>query len=124
MRACTDKPDTGGVNAPASVSVVFAQLGVIASLQKVSLTPSTFTSVGSKICSDTCAKLLSPVIEPTAIASVLSRTGCSVGSRYVEELKISPLTVKNHVRKILRKLNVHNRAAAVSRAIGERLITP
>jgi hypothetical protein len=37
-------------------------------------------------------------------------------------LDISPLTVKNHMQKILRKLNVQNRAQAVARAIARRLI--
>lgn len=39
-----------------------------------------------------------------------------------QQLNISPLTVKNHVQKILRKLNVQNRAQAVARAIGNRII--
>jgi len=37
-------------------------------------------------------------------------------------LEISPLTVKNHVQKILRKLNATNRAQAVSKALSLRLI--
>lgn len=37
-------------------------------------------------------------------------------------LKISPLTVKNHMQKILRKLKVSNRAQAVSKATAMRLI--
>lgn len=37
-------------------------------------------------------------------------------------LCISPLTVKNHVQKILRKLDVKNRAQAVSKATAMRLI--
>ena len=37
-------------------------------------------------------------------------------------LRISPLTVKNHVQNILRKLDVQNRAQAVSKAINLRLI--
>ncbi len=37
-------------------------------------------------------------------------------------LEISPLTVKNHVQRILRKLNVRNRAQAVSKATAMRLI--
>jgi transcriptional regulator EpsA len=36
-------------------------------------------------------------------------------------LDISPLTVKNHVQKIFRKLNVHNRAQAVSKAMALKL---
>jgi transcriptional regulator EpsA len=36
-------------------------------------------------------------------------------------LNISPLTVKNHVQKIFRKFNVHNRAQAVSRAMSLNL---
>lgn len=39
-------------------------------------------------------------------------------------LSISPLTVKNHVQKILRKLNVVNRAQAVGKALDLRLIDP
>lgn len=39
-------------------------------------------------------------------------------------LGISPLTVKNHVQKILRKLNVVNRAQAVGKALDARIITP
>lgn len=39
-----------------------------------------------------------------------------------ELLLISPLTVKNHVQKIFRKLNVRNRAQAVSKATAMRLI--
>lgn len=39
-------------------------------------------------------------------------------------LGISPLTVKNHVQKILRKLNVVNRAQAVGKALELRVITP
>lgn len=37
-------------------------------------------------------------------------------------LGISPLTVKNHVQKILRKLNVRNRTQAVGRALALRLL--
>jgi len=39
-------------------------------------------------------------------------------------LSISSLTVKNHVQKILRKLNVVNRAQAVGRALDARIIRP
>jgi transcriptional regulator EpsA len=38
-------------------------------------------------------------------------------------LDISPLTVKNHMQKILRKLNVSNRAQAVAWAIAARILT-
>ena len=37
-------------------------------------------------------------------------------------LSISPLTVKNHVQKILRKLNVVNRAQAVGKALDLRIL--
>lgn len=37
-------------------------------------------------------------------------------------LEISPLTVKNHVQKILRKLNVRNRAQAVGRGLALRIL--
>jgi len=39
-------------------------------------------------------------------------------------LEISPLTVKNHVQKILRRLNVVNRAQAVAKALEARLLGP
>ena len=38
-------------------------------------------------------------------------------------LKISPLTVKNHVQKILRKLNVVNRTQAIGKAIELRILS-
>jgi DNA-binding CsgD family transcriptional regulator len=37
-------------------------------------------------------------------------------------LEISPLTVKNHVQKILRKLNVQNRTQAVGKAMELRVL--
>jgi transcriptional regulator EpsA len=39
-------------------------------------------------------------------------------------LGISPLTVKNHVQHVLRKLNVVNRAQAVGKALDARIIGP
>jgi transcriptional regulator EpsA len=39
-------------------------------------------------------------------------------------LGISPLTVKNHVQKILRKLNVRNRTQAVGRALALHFLEP
>lgn len=39
-----------------------------------------------------------------------------------EALDISPLTVKNHIQKILRKLDASNRAQAVALAISRRLL--
>jgi len=39
-------------------------------------------------------------------------------------LNISALTVKNHVQKILRKLNVANRAQAVGKALELRILSP
>jgi transcriptional regulator EpsA len=39
-------------------------------------------------------------------------------------LDISPLTVKNHVQKTLRKLNVSNRTQAVGKALTLRLVNP
>ncbi|MGH8687006.1 MAG: XrtB/PEP-CTERM-associated transcriptional regulator EpsA [Burkholderiales bacterium] len=38
-------------------------------------------------------------------------------------LGISPLTVKNHVQKMLRKLNVQNRTQAVSKALALRILS-
>jgi transcriptional regulator EpsA len=38
-------------------------------------------------------------------------------------LAISPLTVKNHVQKILRKLNVRNRAQAVGKGLALRILS-
>ncbi len=38
-------------------------------------------------------------------------------------LTISPLTVKNHVQKILRKLNVLNRTQAVGKALASRILS-
>jgi transcriptional regulator EpsA len=38
-------------------------------------------------------------------------------------LTISPLTVKNHVQKILRKLNVQNRTQAVGKALALRILS-
>ena len=40
------------------------------------------------------------------------------------ELVISPLTVKNHVQRILRKLGANNRAQAVGKAIALRILGP
>jgi DNA-binding CsgD family transcriptional regulator len=37
-------------------------------------------------------------------------------------LRISPLTVKNHVQKILRKLDVLNRTQAVGKAMALRVL--
>ncbi len=42
-------------------------------------------------------------------------------SEIAQILSISPLTVKNHVQKILRKLNVQNRAQAVARGMSLKL---
>jgi DNA-binding CsgD family transcriptional regulator len=39
-------------------------------------------------------------------------------------LNISPLTVKNHVQKLLRRLNVVNRAQAVAKALELRALDP
>jgi transcriptional regulator EpsA len=39
-------------------------------------------------------------------------------------LKISPLTVKNHVQKILRRLDVLNRTQAVGKALALRILNP
>ena len=39
-------------------------------------------------------------------------------------LNISPLTVKNHVQKTLRKLNVLNRTQAVGKALALRIVNP
>jgi len=39
-------------------------------------------------------------------------------------LNISPLTVKNHVQKVLRKLNVVNRAQAIGKALELRILKP
>ncbi len=50
----------------------------------------------------------------------LGKSNAEIGSI----LGISPLTVKNHVQKILRKLNVVNRAQAVGKALDARIIRP
>lgn len=39
-------------------------------------------------------------------------------------LGLSPLTVKNHVQKILRKLNVRNRTQAVGKGLALRIVNP
>lgn len=50
----------------------------------------------------------------------LGKSNCEVGAI----LKISSLTVKNHVQKILRKLNVVNRTQAVGKALETRILSP
>ncbi|HEX9183219.1 MAG TPA: XrtB/PEP-CTERM-associated transcriptional regulator EpsA [Burkholderiales bacterium] len=48
----------------------------------------------------------------------LGKSNCEIGTI----LEISPLTVKNHVQKILRKLDVVNRAQAVGKAMELRIL--
>jgi transcriptional regulator EpsA len=48
----------------------------------------------------------------------LGKSNCEIGTI----LSISPLTVKNHVQKILRKLNVQNRTHAVGKALALRIL--
>jgi DNA-binding CsgD family transcriptional regulator len=48
----------------------------------------------------------------------LGKSNCEVGTI----LGISGLTVKNHVQKILRKLNVVNRTQAVGKALDLRIL--
>jgi DNA-binding CsgD family transcriptional regulator len=38
------------------------------------------------------------------------------------ELKISPFTVNNHVKKIYQKLDVHNASEAVATALKNRIV--
>jgi DNA-binding NarL/FixJ family response regulator len=47
------------------------------------------------------------------------KTNMAIGA----ELGISPLTVKNHVQRILRKLQVNNRAQAVARCLVTRMFS-
>jgi transcriptional regulator EpsA len=46
----------------------------------------------------------------------------SSNQQVADALSISPLTVKNHIQKILRKLGANNRAQAVARAMSDGLI--
>jgi DNA-binding NarL/FixJ family response regulator len=46
------------------------------------------------------------------------------GKRIAEELVLSPKTVATHIQRILRKLDVHSRAAAVARAYRTGLVDP
>ncbi len=69
----------------------------------------------------------SPAHAPQAITArevqILSwvRLGCN-NQQIGEQLAISPLTVKNHVQKILRKLGAANRAQAVALAMTSNLL--
>jgi len=69
-----------------------------------------------------------PVARQSAVVTVREqqilrwvREGLS-NQEIAEVLAISPLTVKNHVQKILRKLNAGNRAQAVALALARHLI--
>lgn len=95
------------------------------------------------------AQLLAPALHASWVRTQLSRTPSSAdkasnqGVLTVRELdilkwiylgksnfeigailKISPLTVKNHVQKILRKLNVVNRTQAVGKSLELRILNP
>ena len=65
-----------------------------------------------------CAPVLTPREREVLHWIYLGKGNADVGAI----LRISPLTVKNHVQKILRKLNVANRAQAVGKALEARLI--
>ncbi len=54
------------------------------------------------------------------VLSLLTKGGSTEG--IASELWISPATVRNHVRSILRKLGVHSRAEAVARAFRQGLV--
>lgn len=71
--------------------------------------------------------------EATVLTKLISERELEI-LRWIEEgksnheigrlLSISPLTVKNHVQNLLKKLKVRNRAQAVSRAINLKLLIP
>jgi transcriptional regulator EpsA len=81
------------------------------------------------------AQAVPPLVLPLVPRSVLAREltererqvlrGLGEGrsnQQIAQALEISALTVKNHVQRILRKLGVSNRAHAVARAMGLRLL--
>jgi transcriptional regulator EpsA len=69
---------------------------------------------------DSCAPVLTAREREVLRWIYLGKGNAEVGAI----LRISALTVKNHVQKILRKLNVANRAQAVGKALDARLIAP
>src|SRR5262245_58720074 len=104
-------------------------------------------SVGSR--QTYLAQLLAPALHAAWVRTQLQRTGSTVEKASGQSvltvreqdilkwiylgksnfeigaiLKISPLTVKNHVQKILRKLNVVNRTQAIGKALELRILNP
>lgn len=69
------------------------------------------------------APLLSPLTEREGETLTLLAKGLS-NSQIAQQLSVSPFTVKNHVRNILQKLNVSNRAEAAILAIKHKLVHP
>ena len=95
------------------------------------------------------AQLLAPAMHAAWVRTQLQRTGAAVEKASGQSvltvreqdilkwiylgksnfeigaiLKISPLTVKNHVQKILRKLNVVNRTQAIGKSLELRILNP
>jgi transcriptional regulator EpsA len=61
------------------------------------------------------ATVIAPVLSERQIEVLIWVTRGKNNFEIAEILELSPLTVKNHMQKIYRKLHVHNRAQAVSR---------
>ena len=82
-----------------------------------------FSAAAPGDCTSGKSLVSGPVLTARELQILAAVRDAQRNAQIGEQLGISPMTVKNHLRKIMRKLGATNRAQAVAEAMSHRLIS-
>lgn len=83
-----------------------------------------FSAMGRRVAVETPVGARPPTLTPREVEVLEAVASGADNAAIADELDVSVSVVKNHVRNILEKLQLHTRTEAVLFAIRERLIAP